>query len=120
MSDLDLTPEQQEELVRLMTMTPPVIEFRAYYNTDGSITTYTTEDLPGDYVIITREQYAEARSDARVIDGILIYIHRRSHVSKLAKNRAGGVRTSKYDVSIITDDEIESVYYTIKAYEIKR
>lgn len=121
MSDLEfnLTPEQQEELVKLMTITPPVIEFRAYYNVDGSIITYTTEDLQGDYVVITGEQYAEARPDARVIDGLLTYTHRISHVAKLVKNKISGVKTSKYDMSVISD-EPDAQYYITKAYEIKR
>lgn len=117
----ELTDEQRNELANMIT-TPvaTIVEFRAYYKNDGTIITYSTENLPGDYVVITREQYAEARSDARVIDGQLTLSNRRTHVSKLAKNRGGGIRTSKYDVSIISDDKIESVYYTIKAYEIKR
>lgn len=119
MSDFDLTPEQQEELVRLLTITPPVIEFRAYYKEDGSIITYTTEDLPGDYIVITSDQYAEARPDARVLDGLLTYTHRRSHVSKLTKNKTGGIKTSKYDISVISD-EPDAQYYIIKAYAIKR
>jgi hypothetical protein len=69
--------------------------------------------------VITREQYAEARPDAKIIDGQLVLTNRRSHVSKLEKNKTGGIKTSKYDVSVITDSA-DSVYYSIKAYAINR
>lgn len=97
----------------------PKIEFRAYYDADGKIITYTTEDIPGDYIIVTSEQYAEARHDARVIDGQLVLKNRRTHVLKLDKNRGGGKRTSKYDISIVVIDGPSS-YYMVKAYETKR
>lgn len=122
MSDLEfeLTVEQQEELIKLMSIPPPVIEFRAYYNVDGSIITYTTENLPGDYVVITREQYAEARPDAKIIGGKLVQTSRLTHVAKLTKNKTGGTKTSKYDISVIQEDDNDSVYYSIAAYDIKR
>lgn len=98
---------------------PRKIEYRAYYNSDGSIVTYTTEAIEGQYIVITADQYAQARPDAKVVGDKLVFTHRRSHVSKLVKNKTSGIRTSKYDISIISDDN-DSIYYTILAYEIKR
>jgi hypothetical protein len=102
-----------------INITPRKIEYRAYYDKDGSIITYTTESIEGQYIEITSEQYAQARHDAKVIDNKLVFTHRRSHVSKLVENKTDGIRTSKYDVSVIQDDG-DSTYYTIRAYEIKR
>lgn len=95
------------------------IEYRAYYNKDGSIISYTTQAIEGDYIIVTSDQYAQSRPDAKVIGDKLVYTHRRSHVSKLVENKTVGVRTSKYDMSVIQEDG-DSTYYTIRAYEIKR
>ena len=115
-----MTDDDMIEAMQLFnTIVPRVIEFRAYYNDDGSISTYTTEDIPGQFIVITSDQYAQARPDARVIDGQLVFTHRRSHVSKLTKNKTVGIATSKYDISVISSDS-DSTYYTIKAYEIKR
>jgi len=95
------------------------IEFRAYYDSaNGTIITYTTEDLPGDFIVITGLQYAEARPDAMVVDGQLTYTNRQTHVAKLQKNKINGVKCSKYDVSVLSDGD-DSVYYKLKAYEIK-
>lgn len=117
----ELTEEQILELMTLMSQSvePTKIECRAYYDSDGKIITYTTEKIDGDYIVITNEQYAEARPDARVIDGQLVFNNRRTHVFKLDKNRGGGKRTSKYDISIVVE-EGPSSYYMLKVYEIKR
>lgn len=116
-----MTEQEIIDLFNSITeITPRSIEFRAYYNTDGSIITYTTEDIPGQYIVITSEQYAEARPDAKVIDGKFVYINSRSHVAKLAKNKTTGIRCSKYDISVISEDDSDSTYYTVTAYEIKR
>jgi hypothetical protein len=114
-----MTEQDIEDLFNSVQNTVPIqIEYRAYYDEHGKIITYTTEKPPGDYIIITGDQYAESRHDARVIDGQLTYTHKRSHVSKLVKSN-GGQRTSKYDMSIIVT-EGESSYYILKVYEIKR
>lgn len=111
----------EELYISLIPSIPEKIEFRAYYNADGSIITYTTEKITGDYIVITAQQYSEARPDAKVFDGQLVHTHRRSHVSKLLKNKSEGVKTSKYDMSVIADEhDDDTIYYTIKAYEIKR
>ncbi len=114
-----MTEQDIEDLFNSIENTTPIqIEYRAYYDKDGKIITYTTEKIDGDYIIITSGQYAESRHDARVIDGNLTYTHRRSHVLKLVKSNSG-VGTNKYDISVIQDDG-DSTYYTTRAYEIKR
>lgn len=115
-----MTDQDVEDLFNSIEFTTrPEIEYRAYYDKDGKIISYTTEKLPGDYILITRDQYAESRHDAKVIDSQLTYTHRRTHVHKLVKNNTTGISCSKYDISVIQDDG-ESTYYTTVAYEIKR
>ena len=106
-----------------MTDEKIAIEYRVYYDSLGKIITFTNEKLEGDYLIITPEQYQECRHDAIVIDNQLIYTHTKRHVTKLAKNIIDGTKCSKYDVSVIINDEDDSdeyCYYSVKASEIKR
>ena len=37
---------------------PPVFEYRVYYDNEGTITDKTTDDLPGNYIVVTRELYS--------------------------------------------------------------
>lgn len=96
-----------------------VLEYRVYYDGEGKILTYTTEDLPGSYLVITQDQYNQARFDALVKDGQLIFTHKQTHVYKLKKNKTTGVCTSKYDVNIIMNKSKNTVYWTQAYYEIK-
>jgi hypothetical protein len=115
-----MTEQDIEDLFNSIENIMPIqIEYRAYYNKNGSIITYTTESIEGQYIVITAEQYTEARPDARVINDQFVYTHRRSHVFKLVKNKLDGTKTNKYDISVIQDDN-DSTYYITHAYEIKR
>jgi hypothetical protein len=86
------------------------IEFRLYYDVNGKAVTYTTENISGNYILITREQFAEARPDVIVKNNKLIYTHLKKHVEKLVKSNSG-TKTSKYDVNILTDDTVDYVFW---------
>lgn len=94
-----------------------VQEFRVYHDAQGKILSFSMENLPGDYIICTREQFAEARFDARVHQGKLVYTHLRSHVFKLEKNNVGQA-CHKYDVSIISYHDAD--FWNLTAHEIHR
>lgn len=91
-------------------------EYRLYYTDDGRVKQYSVVKLDGPYIVITREQYAEGRLDAIVKNGKLVYTHKQSHVRRLARSSTG-VRTSKYDVNILSNDS-DSVYWDIEHNEI--
>ena len=97
------------------------IEYRAYYDSMGKITTFTTENIEGDYLVITLEQYQECRHDAIVLDNQLIYTHVKKHVYKLAKSMVDGTKCSNHDISVIADEsDDEYCYYEVKAHTIKK
>lgn len=105
-------------LIQAASMPPPVIERRAYYDEQGHIITYTCENLPGNYINVTPEQFAEARPDAIVRDGKLVYTHRLSHVVKLVQSSSGRA-TSKYDINILVPDtDPEACFWSTQVREI--
>ena len=96
----------EQELIELLSVsvedkkvvkTP---EFRVYYDENGGILYYTMEDLPGNYILITKQQYAESRYDYVVKDGKLTNPNRVTVVNKMKKTPVG-VGSCKYDISII-------------------
>ena len=110
----ELLEEQQlilaiQEMLQAQTQ-PRQIEYRVYYNEQGQIITYTTEDIPGDYLVITADQYQQARHDAMVVERELVYTHVRRHVTKLTRNLSEGTRCSKYDISVLVDEDQEHRY----------
>jgi hypothetical protein len=125
-----LTLEQQEELLRALEQinieaqnAPRPIEYRVYYDENGKVITYTTDiNHPGDFLVITQQEYLEARHDAIVKDGKLVQTHIRRHVFKLVKGVTPGRLASKYDASVLVNDEDEPhiCSWGIKVYEIVR
>lgn len=87
------------------------IEFRLYYDDDGKVITYSTENIPNkNYIVITREQFAEARPDVVVKNNKFVYTHLKKHVEKLVKSTTG-TKTSKYDVNILTNDDVDFTFW---------
>lgn len=78
-------------------------QYRAYYDANGKVVTYTVEELEGNWIPVDAAQFAEARVDAVVVDGKLVTPHKVKMVSKLVRNVNGDYTSSKYDINIITD-----------------
>jgi len=76
-------------------------EYRVYYREDGSIITYTTQDLPGNkYIVVEQEVYAQFRQDVIVKDGQLYNPNRTTQFRKLVPSTEG-TETLSDDITII-------------------
>ena len=94
------------------------MQYKLYYGGNGAIITYTTEKLGGQYIEITKEQYAEARMDIKVINGKIVNPNNVKILRVLAKNSDSGVKASKYDVNILS--ETDYFYWKIVEHEATR
>jgi len=93
-----------------------VPEFRVYYDKNGAILFYSMENLPGNYLVITSEQYAASRYDYVVRNGKLINSKRIFHKMKKTPD---GVVSCKYDISIIpSKDDTDIVKWSQVSNEI--
>lgn len=54
------------------TALPQVLFYRLYYDHLGQPVCYSMEDLPGNYIEITAEQFAHSNPHVRVVDGKLV------------------------------------------------
>jgi len=85
---------------------PVELEYRLYYNDLGEPLFYSTDNQPGNYIIVDKETYNVGRYDVRIVDGRLIrptqYIYQ-----KLVPVNQG------IDVSIILPDQ----KWKLKRYE---
>lgn len=101
----------------------PVItkpEFRLYYDIKGNVLFYTTEKLPGNYIVVDAKTYAEARHDLKIFNNEIIRDKQTSIVEKLVKTTDVGVATYKHDVSIIVvDDFTDKQYWSSKINEYR-
>lgn len=95
---------------------PKEVEFRVYYDELGKIICYTCDDLQGDYIIIDRQAFIEARPDMRVIDGKLTRYSPGVIISKL-KPSIEGTNCASEDISIITDKNSKN--WKLHSYELR-
>lgn len=116
MSEINIDEKLLAELLqRLQKPKQEQIEYRLYYDSNGRVITYSTENLPGKYLVITREQFSEARSDVIVQNNVIVQTHLKNTVHKLKKNKVSRV-CSKYDVSIIIDTDVSE--WKMVSYDI--
>jgi len=83
---------------------PQAVSYRCYYRDDGSPDFYTMEDLPGQWVEVTKEIYLLSPTHARVVDGELVILPPRVTVTKLQPSDQG-VACDPRDVTIVVDTD---------------
>jgi hypothetical protein len=88
---------------RMPLPAPP--QYRLYYDDLGRPITYTTEDLPGNYVVLTVDEYAFASPHVRVKNGKLITVSRRP-AEKLISVSDHGQRCHPCDVTVIVSESM--------------
>jgi hypothetical protein len=92
-------------------------EFRLYYDEEGNVITYTTEKLPGNFIVIDKMTFAEARPDVKVFEGSLTRKSNLTVVSKLIPN-IEGISCSIDDISILYNGS-ETINWSLKTREYR-
>lgn len=113
-----MTPEETKKLMDFIARSsnpPQEVVYRLYYDEAGNVITYTIDELPGKYIVVSHKQYTEARTNVTIVDDKIVEAKRRILLEKYVKNLDGGVKTSKYDINIISD--IDSVYWKHEQYD---
>jgi hypothetical protein len=97
---------------------PPKIkvdrEYRLYYNkTTGEPLQYTTNVLQGDFVNITKQEYAESRYDVVVVKEKLVKINSIDQWTKLVPSK-DGISTREDNVMIV--DHTATMKWKLKTF----
>lgn len=92
--------------------TPPDnrLEFRLYYDSHGNVIYYSMEDLPGDYIIVDRLTFDQARFDIKVRDGKIIKA-RNPASWKLKPCDQGDYACHPADVTIVVSKDYHTPVY---------
>ena len=87
------------------------LEYRLYYGPDGTPLFYTMADEPGDYITVTKAEFAECRYDV-VIKNKKMHKIQGAAIGKLAPSETG-YGTALTDMSLVGDEK----YWSVKTYE---
>jgi hypothetical protein len=108
-----MTEQEFWEILLDAPTTRPIF-YRAYYNNDGWVESYSMEDLPGKYVDIDQTTYVVSPY-ARVVNNKLIVIKPTSNATKLVPGTSGTSCDSR-DVCVVADIK-ETVKWSLKHNE---
>jgi len=96
---------------------PVDLVYKLYYNKEtGNPVQYATDELEGDYIEITKQQYAESRYDSLVIDGVLTSVTEVESWTKIVPGNEG-VACATNNVMIV--DSNSSTKWKIKTYDVE-
>ena len=91
------------------------IEFRVYYDADtGKILDYTTDDLPGNYIIVEREVFHQHRFDWTVKHGKMTAP--KNVIGKLRPD-SNGTSCDPQDITVIVSPSQPNIKWNIHTYE---
>lgn len=94
---------------------PQTLFYRLYYDENGRALFYSMEDIPGNYIEITQEQYAASDPMVRVINGKIVPIKRYS-TGKLTPSDTG-TPCHPDNVAIVVTVEEQHQCWSQRIYE---
>lgn len=104
-----MTPEEFWKILHDVPEPKPVLR-RLYHDEQGLPLFYSGEDLPGNYIDISAEDFARASGRVRVVNGVLIQVDPVQVTSKLRPSTEG-VACHPNDVCVIVDDDQPHVFW---------
>jgi len=109
----------------ILVWEPPVLvppEFRLYYDDKGNVVAYVGDKSghikDGNYIVIDKQTFAEARHDIKVIDGKISTAKADAVVYKLMPSNEG-ITCYSEDVSIVVDKSFDdTMKWKLTIYEL--
>lgn len=98
---------------------PAELEFRLYYDAEGNPVTYTCEvceDLPGNYLVIDQDTYAQGRYNIRIVDGEIVPLSDFVYYNKIAPSKSG---TGCHPDNALLIDEKSSSMWSVKTSRLE-
>jgi hypothetical protein len=99
---------------------PIKVETRLYYREDGSIITYSCEELEDKYIVVDAETFSRGRIDVKVVDEKIEVIAPVFAINKLVEATEGtACAVEDINIPISNDHEGESTIWKMKHDEFK-
>ena len=92
---------------------PAALEFRLYYDDAGNPVTCACEDLPGDYLVVDKETYAQGRYDIRIIDGEIVPLRDFVYYNKMIPSESG---TACHPNNALLIEAESTIFWNTKTY----
>ena len=102
-------------LEQLQEIKPVKIEYRLYYNQDGTVRCYSMEDIDGDFIVIDQHTYNQFRTDLLVKDGKIIRITNNSSwkLTPTLEQETYGCHPTNVSI-VVNKDYVNPQYWSVK------
>ena len=106
------------DLLEFFQHLPPVKQpsYRIYYDEAGCPTSYTVDDLPGNYIEVDAETYADCAKNIRIIDGKITRVKPPVQVAKLIPGDQG-IPCDPDNVCVVVDSAEPHKKWSLKNRE---
>jgi len=91
-------------------------EYRLYYDENGFPLFYSTEALPGNYVVVDQDTYYHGPKHIRIVNGKIV-VYRTTFSKKLVPSTEG-VACAVNDVCVVVDVDQPHVAWCLKKQEL--
>lgn len=95
---------------------PPPVVHRLYYDDQGRPIKYSTEDLPGNYIVVDPTTYVVAAMDILIQNGQIIKVQPKKMTTKLVPWESG-TPCSLDDVCVVVDESVPHRRWGIRHFE---
>lgn len=110
-----MTEEEFWDILMAMPEPQPVF-WRLYYNCEnGQPIQYSMQDLPGNYIDVDAETFAQSPMNVKVVNGQLKYIMQ-NQTQKLIPSDSGTACDPR-DVAVVVDPNQPHQYWSKQTYE---
>ena len=92
-------------------------EYRLYYNDEGFPLFYSTEALPGNYIVVDQDTYYHGPKQIRIVNGKIV-VYKTTFSKKLVPS-TDGVACAVNDVCVVVDVDQPHVKWCLKKQELK-
>jgi hypothetical protein len=88
------------------------ILYRLYYDNRGAPLFFSQEDLPGNYIDITREEYVNPPTHFKVVDGKIVLIE--TSIARRLYPNEDGTPCHPEDISVVVQNSEPNVKWSIQ------
>lgn len=94
---------------------PPPLEYRLYYDDNGYPLFYSTEQLPGNYIVVDRDMFIGGPKHIRVHDGKIV-VYQITFGKKLVPSEQGQT-CNPHDISVVVAPDQPHVKWNLQHEE---
>ena len=102
------------QALEVLQKEPEPVVYRLYYDNNGKPLVYTCDQLPGNWIAVSADEFAKSSYKVRVVNNKLIHITPEYMIDKLVPNSEQGTPCHTYSVCVPVNEDQTHMKWTLK------